>query len=114
MMVARFPFVLAFALAFLAGCDTGIPPQGNYATVSGRVVDAAGGAAIAGAAVVINGGVLSVQTDANGNFRVSPVPTGDWDYVVSATGYASTGLISNPSPLGPGEQRVITVMLTHS
>jgi len=113
MMVARFPFVLAFVLAFLAGCDTGIPPQGNYATVSGRVVDASG-AAIAGASVVINGGVLTVQTDANGNFRVSPVPTGDWDYVVTATGYVSTGLISNPSPLGPGEQRVITVTLTHS
>jgi hypothetical protein len=114
MKVARFPFVLALVVAFVTGCGTGIPPAGNYATVSGRVVDAATGAGIANAAVVVNGGVLSAQSDQNGNFRVTPVPTGDWDYVATAAGYASTGLISNPAPLSPGEQRVITISLTHS
>jgi len=114
MMVARLTFVLALGFAFLTGCDSGIPPAGNYATVSGQVVDAVTGAAVAGASVVLNGGVLTAQTDANGNFRVTPVPTGDWDYVVTAAGYVSTGLLSNPAPLGPGEQRIIRVQLTHS
>ncbi len=113
MKVVRSSFVL-LAVAFLTGCGTGIPPAGNYATVSGRVVDSANGNAIANAAIVVNGGVLTAQSDANGNFRITPVPTGDWDYVATATGYVSTGLISNPAPLAPGEQRVLTISLTHS
>jgi hypothetical protein len=106
---------LAFAAVLgclIASCGQGIPPAGNYATVSGTVVNASTGAGIAGANVSINGGVLVAQTDAGGNFHLTPVPTGDWDYTVSATGYASTGLVTNLAPLAPGEQRVVTIQLT--
>jgi hypothetical protein len=64
--------------------------------------------------VSVNGGVLIAQTDASGNFRVSPVPTGDWDYTATADGYTSTGLVTSVAPLGPGEQRIITITLTKS
>jgi hypothetical protein len=114
MKVARLAFVLALSGAFLAGCGPAIPPAGDYATVSGQVVDANTGKGIAGANVSVNGGVLTAVTDANGNFRVSPVPTGDWDYTASATGYVSTGLVTSVPPLSPGQQEVITITLTRS
>ncbi len=110
---ARRTALLALGAALL-GCGTGLPPAGNYATVSGTVVDSATGKGIAGANVSVNGGVLVAQTDGSGSFRVSPVPTGDWDYTVSATGYASTGLVTNVAPLAPGEQRIVTIMLVAS
>jgi len=100
--------------ALLSACGPAIPPAGNYATVSGQVVDAASGKGIPNAGVAINGGVLFALTDASGNFKVSPVPTGDWDYTVSAPGYNSTGLVTSVAPLGPGEQRTITISLTRS
>ncbi len=105
---------LCAAAGALAGCGSGIPPAGNYATVSGTVVDASTGKGIAGANVSVNGGVLVAQTDGSGSFRVSPVPTGDWDYTASATGYASTGLVTSVPPLAPGEQRIITIQLSAS
>lgn len=114
MRVARFAFILALSGAFLSGCGPAIPPAGDYATVSGQVVDGATGKGIASATVSVNGGVLNAQTDANGNFRVSPVPTGDWDYTASAPGYVSTGLVTSVAPLGPGEQRIITITLVKS
>jgi hypothetical protein len=112
MKVARFLTFFVLSGLLLAGCGPEIPPAGNYATVSGQVVDAGTGKGISGASVAVNGGVLSAQTDASGNFRLSPVPTGDWDYTATADGYTSTGLVTNVAPLGPGEQRIITITLT--
>jgi len=106
--------LFGLAGALLAGCGAGLPPAGNYATVSGTVVDATTGKGIPGASVSINGGVLVAQTDGSGSFRVSPVPTGDWDYTVSAVGYVSTGLVTSVPPLSPGEQRIVTIQLTKS
>jgi hypothetical protein len=106
--------VLILFGAILAGCGPAIPPAGNYATVSGQVVNAAKGTGIAGASVSINGGVLTAITDSGGNFHVSPVPSGDWDYTVTADGFNSTGLVTSVAPLSPGEQRSITISLTPS
>jgi hypothetical protein len=117
MKVARFVSFLSFLAlsgSLLAGCGPEIPPAGNYATVAGKVVDATTSNPIAGATVSVNGGVLNAQTDSGGNFSVSTVPTGDWDYTASANGYASTGLVTNVPPLGPGEVRIITISLTKS
>jgi hypothetical protein len=105
---------LAAVVPLLAACGSGIPPQGNYATVFGGVQDEATGTAIAGATVAVNGvSALTVATDDAGNFRISPVPTGDWDYIVSAPGY-ETVTANEPQPLGPGEQRSIVFKLKHS
>jgi Carboxypeptidase regulatory-like domain len=101
-------------VALLSGCGPAIPPAGNYATVSGQVINASKGTPISGASVSINGGVLSATTDSNGNFRVTPVPTGDWDYTVTAQGFNSTGLVTSVAPLSPGELRTITISLTPS
>lgn len=108
---ARGAILWALAGALLAGCGSGLPPAGNYATVSGTVVDASTGKGIAGASVSVNGGVLIAQTDGSGSFRVSPVPTGDWDYTVTANGYNSSGLVTSVPPLAPGEQRIVTISL---
>jgi hypothetical protein len=106
--------LLILTSALLSGCGPAIPPAGNYATVSGQVINASKGTAIAGASVSINGGVLSATTNATGNFQVSPVPSGDWDYTVTAQGFNSTGLVTSVAPLSPGEMRTITISLTPS
>jgi hypothetical protein len=114
MKLLRLALFLTFTGTLLGGCGPALAPVGNYATVSGQVVDGSTGAGVAGASVSVNGGVLTAVTDAGGNFRVAPVPTGDWDYTVSAQGYNSTGLITSVAPLSPGEQRIITITLTRN
>ncbi|GAC1302364.1 MAG: hypothetical protein NVSMB19_11620 [Vulcanimicrobiaceae bacterium] len=111
MSVARLAFLLACATTFLASCGPAIPPAGNYATVSGRIVDAGTGAGIAGATVVVNV-VLSAITDASGTYRVVSVPTGSWEYAVQAPPpYASIATVDNPPPLTPGEARTLNLSL---
>jgi hypothetical protein len=112
MRVARSAFLMALLIC-IAGCNDGIPPVGNYASITGRVVDATTGAGIVNATVAVNGATLTQQTDSNGNFRFAPVPTGDWDYSASADGYATVPLVTNAPPLNPGETRTLTISLTH-
>jgi hypothetical protein len=112
MSVTRLRCVLAVVTFALAGCGPAVPPVGNYATVSGRVTDAATGAGLAGATLTVNI-VLVATTDANGNFKIAPVPTGDWQYQVTPPpNYAAPGPVT-PAPLGPGEQRTLDIALTH-
>ena len=113
MALPRLGFIAALLATALASCGPAIPPAGNYATVSGRVTDAATGAGIANATVTVNV-VLAATTDSSGNFRIVNVPTGLWDYNVTApTGFISPGAVDNPPPLMPGEARTITIILTH-
>ena len=107
----RLAFIAGLAAA-LAGCAPQIPPAGNYATVSGKVTDAATGTALEGATVNVNG-VLTVTTDASGTYRITPVPSGPWSYSASAAGYRDKG-DAQPVPLAPGEQRVLAIALTKS
>ena len=111
MTTLRFAFALAFVVA-LAGCDSGVPPAGKYATVTGRVTDATSGAAIANATVIVNG-VLSTKTDASGNFKVTPVPTGPWSYSVEAGSKYAGANSDVETPLTPGEQRNFPISLKH-
>ncbi|MBD5654864.1 MAG: carboxypeptidase regulatory-like domain-containing protein [Candidatus Eremiobacteraeota bacterium] len=112
-MIVRFAFLVALVATCLTGCGTGIPPAGNYATVFGRVTDAASGAGIADATVSINGGVLTATTDSGGNFRITTVPTGPWSYSVQASLYSSLGA-TNPPDLQPGELRNFPIALAHT
>lgn len=93
----------------LAGCGLGLPPAGNYASLTGIVSDASSGAAIPGAIVTVNG-VLTAQTDAKGAYHVPVIPTGPWSYAVSAPGYV-TAQSDQPDQLGPGEKRTFSVKL---
>ncbi len=105
----RLRFLTASAAFALAGCGLGLPPAGNYASISGKVTDAATGAALPNAVVTVNG-VLSSQTDAQGAYKIPVVPTGPWSYAVSAPGYA-TQQSDEPDQLMPGEKRAFAVKL---
>jgi hypothetical protein len=106
---------LALAAASLGGCGSPIPPQGNYATISGTVTDAATGKGISDAVVVVNAVQFST-TDAEGRFRITNVPTGLFDYGISQVpaGYTAPVPVDNAPALQPGEQRSITIVLQHS
>ncbi len=104
-------FVFALAAASLAGCGPAVPPPGDYATVYGVVTDSQSGAPLAGASVLVDV-VYSATTDVNGSFRVAGVPTGPWEYVVSAPNYVDFKG-DNPPDLSPGEQRGVPVALAH-
>lgn len=113
MTVARLAFILGLVTTSLAGCGPAIPPAGNYASVSGRVTDAATGAGLAGALVIVNV-VLTATTASDGTYRVVSVPTGSWEYAVQAPpNYASVSTVDNPAPLMPGEARTLNVTLAH-
>lgn len=109
-MVARAGFIIAIALS-LAGCGDGLPPVGKYATISGRLTDAGNGAPISFATVTVNG-VLFARTDADGNYKITTVPSGPWSWAARATGYGDGGSDS-PAPLAPGEQRTFAITLKH-
>jgi hypothetical protein len=115
MTVVRLGFLLALAGAFLGGCSSPIPPPGNYATISGTVVDASTGKGISDTVVVVNA-VQYATTDSDGRFRITNVPTGLFDYGVSQVppGYVSPTPVDNAAPLQPGEQRSISIALKHS
>ena len=74
-------FVGLSALVCAAGCD-GIPSAQNYATVFGRVYDAATNAGIPGVEVAVDT-ALTVLTGADGTFVLAPVPSGQTDVIVS-------------------------------
>ncbi len=112
MSVSRIAFFTGCALA-LASCGPALPPAGNYASVSGRVTDAMNGAGVAGATVSVNV-VLTATTDGSGMFRIVNVPTGSWEYAVTApSGYLSPAPVDNPTPLTPGETRTVAIQIAH-
>lgn len=117
------PFVRAFLAAALlvvglAACNSDdLPPAGQYGSLSGVVLDHATGKPIAGAIVTVDA-ILSVTTDVNGAFNIEKVPAGDFDYTITAQGYApisASALVQNgksttlsinldlpPTPPAPG------------
>lgn len=109
MNLVRGGFLLTLAL-LLSGCGDGVPPPGNYATVTGTVTDQSG-APIAAASVSING-VQYAQTDAKGEYKITTVPTGPWSWSATADGFTTSGGDS-PTPLGPGEKREFPITLKH-
>jgi hypothetical protein len=91
----RHAFLLAAAIAActaLAACGNPAGPvgQGDYGTIFGTVTSSAGGKPIAGAKIVISV-VVTLTTDANGQYRETSVPIDspglDETVTASATGF---------------------------
>jgi hypothetical protein len=74
---------LAVALVALAG----VIVSGQSSGVTGMVVDARTGRALSGVVVSVEGQPLSIETDAEGRFRLS-LPPGKYVLAVSLVGYA--------------------------
>lgn len=82
----------------LAACNSdALPPAGQYASVSGVIVDHATNQPIAGATVTVDT-VLSATTDAQGHFTIDKVPSGIVDYTVTAQGYKAVAASGNADP----------------
>jgi hypothetical protein len=109
-MVRRRALLLA-ALFVLAGCGGGLPPGGNYATLTGTVTDAATGAPIAGATVTVLT-VLTSTTTATGTYTIANVPSGQLDGSVSAPNYVGQTIAG--TSLAAGERRTLNFQLQHS
>ena len=95
--------------ALLAGgaahAQAGASPAG--ATVDGRVTDAAG-EGVPGASVFLAGTRLGAAADADGRYRLGPVPPGRYDLVASAVGFAPATV---PVDLGAGDRRTVALQL---
>jgi len=78
---------LWIALAFVS-LPAAVIAQATTGTVRGRVVDAAGGRAIADAQVTIEGTRLGAISGANGDFTIPAVPTGPHNVLVRRIGFA--------------------------
>src|SRR3954470_24887662 len=76
---------LLMATALRAAADDDLP-----VAVSGRVVDAQTGEAIAKATVAVPQLRIEVSTDAAGRFRLDGLPAGDLELVVTTIGYGAT------------------------
>jgi hypothetical protein len=87
----------ARAVSIVTGAETAVSVNAFYvlagvSTVSGKLADAASAQAIAGAAVVIQGTMLSATSDASGAFNLQGVPAGAQTLMVNAANYALTTL----------------------
>ena len=74
--MTRARFALLAVVAGLAGCGgPAIPPAQNYATITGRVYDAATNAPVPGA--VVTGSVILTSTSAgDGTYKIANFPIG--------------------------------------
>jgi len=84
----RKPIALVVTLLALtlAACTPSIPPQQNYATVSGTVYDGTTGQPLGGATVTVDS-VLTTTSAADGTFTVPNVPIGPYTVIYAANGF---------------------------
>jgi hypothetical protein len=101
MAFARVFLATALLIVGLAACNNDdLPPAGQYGSLSGIVLDHATGKPIAGAVVTVDT-ILSATTGTDGTFSIARVPTGDFDYTISAQGYvpiSASALIAAGKP----------------
>ncbi len=72
----------------LVACNSdALPPGGQYGAVTGTILDHVTNAPIAGAHITVDA-ILVAVTDQDGTFTVANVPSGDFDYTITADGYA--------------------------
>lgn len=79
--------VYAFvAIAVLTACGSAIPPQQNYATITGLVTDGTTGQPLAGATVTIDS-VLTITTGSDGTYTIANIPIGPFTAIETASGF---------------------------
>jgi uncharacterized membrane protein len=112
MITARLGLAAFCASLVLLGCGTGVPPVGNYATITGVVSDAATGQPIAGAVVTVSVEQSNV-TGADGRYKLYPVPTGPYTSI-SATAPNYQPYTNNAGgTLTPGQTLEVNITMTH-
>jgi hypothetical protein len=98
------PMLLLSALLFAAVQ----PPVDSFATVRGRVTDAATAQAVAEVAVTIEGSRLGALTDAQGRYEIRRVPAGTVTVVAGRIGYAT---LRRSLELAAGDVRTLDLAL---
>lgn len=106
------PLAMVVLVALAACGSPALPASQNYASLQGRVLDAATNAPITGAIVTVNFVSNSAPTGPDGTFKVQNVPIGQDDYSASAPGYASSATAS--TSFAPGQAVSVTIALQKS
>ena len=112
--MTRARFALMAVLVGLAGCGgPAIPPAQNYATITGRVYDAASNAPVPGA--VVTGSVILTTTSAtDGTYKIANFPIGPNELQVTPpAGYTAVQSQYSISPQ-KGETLTIDIALKKS
>lgn len=99
---------MSFGLLLLPILSLRLAGQGA-AVVTGSITEAASGAVVDGAVVLLRGTMLSARSDAQGRFRLSQVPAGHYTLQVLAIGFAADSLPD--LRLTEGEQRDLVLTL---
>ena len=106
------PLAATFLIALAACGAPALPASQNYATLQGRVLDAATNAPIPGAVVTVNFVSNSAPTGPDGSFKVQNVPIVQDDYSAAAPGYA--GSVTASTSFAPGQTVTVTITLQKS
>jgi len=102
---------LVIFAAVLTGCGMpNLPPAQNYATVTGRVLDAATNNPVAGAVITVSI-VLTATSGSDGSYRIINVPIGQNEVQVQApSGYVAQQT-QYPIAPQPGETVTVNILL---
>jgi hypothetical protein len=113
MKVACFRLALLGASLVVAGCGPGVPPVGNYATITGTVRDAASGQPIAGAVVSVSV-ISSSATGSSGLYRLYPIPTGPYTSISASAPNYQPYSNNAGGTLAPGQTLSFDISMTHN
>ena len=83
----RASLLAVLALTVLAGCKEGLVEPERFGSISGRVVDFATGAPVAGAGVTTSPATDATVTDSEGAFAVAEALTGSYTITANRNGY---------------------------
>jgi len=74
------------AIAVLTACNNAVPPEQNYATITGVITDGTTGQPIVGAIVTVDS-VLTATTGADGSYTIPNIPVGPFTASETAGGF---------------------------
>ena len=106
--------LLVLPLAVLSACGgPAVPPAANYPTIHGRAYDTATNQSVAGAVISV-ATILTATTAADGTYRITNIPIGQYSLVVQPpSGYTAPPQSRYTGSLAAGENVTIDIPLTH-